>query len=1441
MVNMYNKFKYQSGGRPNFLKSMYMQLAQSGIINMPYDQFASLPPEEHQKMMSQLSNTNLSAKLSDGGTVDSVSGQQGQIAKGFQWNNVLQGMGAQASGTASSMLGNLISGDAKADTVRYGIGNVTGKIGQGIATGSQFGPIGMAVGAGLGLIGGVADTLRQKEQYKKGLRRDKEVENTGELDSSYNPNIRMRYGGNIQDFERAFARSRANLRPDQYSFTGRKKISTGSTGIMRAGIDNYRQGGMLNTGFGPNPMGTSYPFPTRFFNERKYGGGMGPRLEMQDSGQAPVEVESGEVAANPRGQFNPRGVTLHGGADAESVSSRGMVFRGAKHGELNDAGTEGIPVSMDGQTNPDGMYIYSAHLRPDGTKAKGKGDTPRDSVAGMAKPLVDYNSKAEKERSKDRFYNNPKALEHNEKELAYLKDRAEEGKFMHGLKKMLGKKDRSFSEIMDYIKQNNPESETVEGVDPQSQEVLQQALNKDMAQQEEMPMPNQGQMPQEGAAPMPEQMPQMKKGGLTGKDRKIKGSSKNYPMIKSGDFAGGNRSYPIPTKEDAIDALRLAGLHGRSDVRTKVYNKYPSLKKQEGGEVNFLDDNNTPELYNENYNLNSDEFTNETIMRKGGKHQPTYIGGYENQVYYGKGGSLPQWLYNARARAIATQQNEMMMGGRMGYGYGGNMNMMRRGGLMSEDEQMEMGYGGRFGRANGGYMPMSPPPPPPTYIGGYMDMYVDRNLQQGGRMIPTTQDAWRNRPYSSPVNMDYYGEPSAIQARTTSPYMYGGRAMAQRGLTVPGMQKEVSPTLAVPTAKNKMLDPNMSQEEMQYRASLPQQPVIGQRVPNRPSGAGINLDAQPNIGAQEAYGPANLSRGKYGMTPEQIKRLDAIKAGTITRDQLTDMDYKLMEQDMSNTTYRYGGMINNRTSPRWLGYGGYTNFRSGGRMMAQDGSMVVPGMITGKAPQGMQKTPMDKAIYDYANKERGIARPIIEEVGQFSDMTPDEMKGQPLGQYRGFDVMKDTKTIEDVPAPQDPTSKTRVIEGKEEMDQRESSNYADRRAAALSMGESTTGKPVELTEYINSTLGNVFKSGLSETESEGGMGVIAQSGVEGLKKAGFSDDQISNYTFADVEDKSNPITKYLLEETSKAADRENVGPNRPVDFNVADRALETVSRDLAFTANKSGGVSYRDVAKKLKGKVPEYKYDMIANKLNKVIRDARKQGIDPNDATAWQRYIEQSEIMNDPIVREYYRSMDKPSMKEVRREKKGVIEAETASVEVGGSMMDLTMNPNTGKKISFEQAMAFARDKGLEEIFYDGEPYEVPPAPTPQGRRPDLNFIDEPQVPTYGYTKTFDKMGGIPYTDMMPKSLAERMGRKMAGTKTTSPTKEQTVKETRPKGKGVKKTTYSRRAAGQRKMGGIVRPGKMQRGQQVQFQYGGKMYSGTVKYYDPVTGDFELE
>lgn len=68
-------------------------------------------------------------------------------------------------------------------------------------------------------------------------------------------------------------------------------------------------------------------------------------------------------------------------------------------------------------------------------------------------------------------------------------------------------------------------------------------------------------------------------GGLN-RNKDYGSKKKPYPSVAKKDFAGEHRSYPIPTKADAIDALRLAGLHGRNDVKAKVYNKYPELRKK---------------------------------------------------------------------------------------------------------------------------------------------------------------------------------------------------------------------------------------------------------------------------------------------------------------------------------------------------------------------------------------------------------------------------------------------------------------------------------------------------------------------------------------------------------------------------------------------------------------------------------------------------------------------------------------------------------------------------------------------------------------------------------------------------------------------------------------------------------------------------------------------
>lgn len=81
-------------------------------------------------------------------------------------------------------------------------------------------------------------------------------------------------------------------------------------------------------------------------------------------------------------------------------------------------------------------------------------------------------------------------------------------------------------------------------------------------------------------------------GGGLSREKNYGSKKKPYPSVPSGDFAGPHRSYPIPTKADARDALRLAGLHGKESVRRKVLAKYPSLKAFGGSLFNDVVGNN---------------------------------------------------------------------------------------------------------------------------------------------------------------------------------------------------------------------------------------------------------------------------------------------------------------------------------------------------------------------------------------------------------------------------------------------------------------------------------------------------------------------------------------------------------------------------------------------------------------------------------------------------------------------------------------------------------------------------------------------------------------------------------------------------------------------------------------------------------------------------------
>lgn len=135
---------------------------------------------------------------------------------------------------------------------------------------------------------------------------------------------------------------------------------------------------------------------------------------------------------------------------------------------------------------------------------------------------------------------------------------------------------QSFEDFFFGVEGNPQSSNFGQGTDP---EMYDDFVKIDLRQQELMNRRQSGE-PVKNITPL-----EFKNGGGLSRKKDYGSKNKPYPKVKAGDFAGKNRSYPIPTKADAIDALRLAGLHGRSDIKSKVYKKYPELKKAEFGEI----------------------------------------------------------------------------------------------------------------------------------------------------------------------------------------------------------------------------------------------------------------------------------------------------------------------------------------------------------------------------------------------------------------------------------------------------------------------------------------------------------------------------------------------------------------------------------------------------------------------------------------------------------------------------------------------------------------------------------------------------------------------------------------------------------------------------------------------------------------------------------------
>ena len=219
-------------------------------------------------------------------------------------------------------------------------------------------------------------------------------------------------------------------------------------------------------------------------------------------------------------------------------------------------------------------------------------------------------------------------------------------------------------------------------------------------------------------------------GGLS-RDKDYGSKKKPYPSVAKKDFAGGHRSYPIPTKADAVDALRLAELHGRNDVKAKVYNKYPELRKK--GNVGLV------------VSINGN-------VKNGLIHSPSSTGGLRDKFAVG-GNRRPQ--YYAERRLPLFEDGAGITSGlvRAGWSHGNNRGISTNNtNIPSLSETKSSGKTPRGGRSKSSQSTQSVPTKTlPTAV-------YNRNLPKVEASIPTTLPVSTNTPAKETTSSDGKGQ-----------------------------------------------------------------------------------------------------------------------------------------------------------------------------------------------------------------------------------------------------------------------------------------------------------------------------------------------------------------------------------------------------------------------------------------------------------------------------------------------------------------------------------------------------------------------------------------------------------------------------------------------------------------------------------------------------------
>lgn len=246
-------------------------------------------------------------------------------------------------------------------------------------------------------------------------------------------------------------------------------------------------------------------------------------------------------------------------------------------------------------------------------------------------------------------------------------------------------------------------------------------------------------------------------GGLS-RDKDYGSKKKPYPSVAKKDFAGGHRSYPIPTKADAVDALRLAGLHGRSDVKAKVYNKYPELRKKGNvGLVVSINGNIKNGLIHSPSSTGGlrDKFAvgGKRINRHGRWSKNNNVNTNTNKPNIDNGNRRPQ--YYAERRLPLFEDGAGITSGlvRAGWSHGNNRGISTNNtNIPSLSETKSNGKTPRGGRSKSSQSTQSVPTKmPPTAV-------YNRNLPKVEASIPTTLPVSTSTPAKGTTSSDGKGQ-----------------------------------------------------------------------------------------------------------------------------------------------------------------------------------------------------------------------------------------------------------------------------------------------------------------------------------------------------------------------------------------------------------------------------------------------------------------------------------------------------------------------------------------------------------------------------------------------------------------------------------------------------------------------------------------------------------